>query len=227
MPESHVSRGTRRGRRLLADLGEEIRAARRASGLSLAECATAAGISGAELSRIERGLAPWLDVLTASRVCAVVGLDLSVRAFPGGNPVRDAAHAPMLAAFRDLLGPGLRLRAEVPVTDGRDARAWDGVIDDRTSEAAVELESKVTDGQSLARRLALKQRDGQVSRLILVILDTRTNRAALRLASPVLESQFPLHDREIRSALSAGRLPEEGGIVLLRIPPSAYRSRTT
>ena len=227
MPESHASRGTRRGRRLLSDLGEEIRASRRAAGLSLAEAAAATGISGAELSRIERALAPWLDVLTASRVCAVVGLDLSVRAFPGGKPLWDAAHARMFAAFRDLLGPGLRLRAEVPVTNGRDARGWDGILDDRNAMAAVELESKVTDGQALARRLALKQRDGQVSCLILVILDSRSNRAALRLAGPALESQFPLEDREIRTALSGGRLPEHSGIVLLRIPPDIRRSRPT
>ena len=227
MPESHASRGTRRGRRLLAELGEEIRGSRRAAGLSLAEVAAAVGISGAEVSRIERGLAPWLDVLTAARICAVVGLDLSVRAFAGGDPLRDAAHARMFAAFRDLLGPGLRLRAEVPVMNERDGRGWDGVLDDRTAIAAVELESKVTDGQALARRLALKQRDGQVLCLILVILDTRSNRAALRLAGGVLESRFPLSDREVRQALSAGRLPDRSGIVLLRLSRAVRRFRPT
>lgn len=227
MPESHASRGTRRGRRLLAVFGEEVRATRLAAGLSLAEIARAAGISGAELSRSERAHAPWLDVLTACRICAVVGLELSMRTFPGGDPVRDAAHSRMFAAFRDLLGPGLRLRAEVPVTNGRDARGWDGVLDDRVAIAAVELESKVTDGQALARRLALKQRDGQIPCLILVVLDTRSNRAALRLAGQVLESQFPLGDRDVRQALSAGRIPERSGIVILRVPPAVPRSRPT
>jgi transcriptional regulator with XRE-family HTH domain len=227
MPESHASRGTRRGRRLLLALGDEIRASRIAAGLTLAEVAGAVAISGAELSRIERGLAPWLDVLIASRICAVVGLELSVRAYPGGDPLRDGAHARMFAAFRDLLAPGLRLRAEVPVTDDGDHRGWDGMLDDRTAFAAVELESKVADGQALARRLALKQRDGQVACLILVVLDTRWNRAALRLAGPLFESQFPLGDREIRQALSAGRVPERSGIVLLRVKRPVRRYRPT
>ncbi len=46
MPESHACRGTRRGRRLLADLGDEIRAASTSGWrLSQASVATAAGIS--------------------------------------------------------------------------------------------------------------------------------------------------------------------------------------
>ena len=223
MPESHASRGARRGRRMLLSLGEEFRASRLAAGLTLGEAANAVGISGAELSRVERGLAPWLDILTASKVGAVVGLDVSVRAFPGGNPLRDAAHSRMFAAFRDLLGPGLRLRAEVPVTDGPDSRGWDGFLDDRADVAAVELESRVSDGQALSRRLALKQRDGHVACLILVVLDTRSNRAALRLAGPVLESQFPGRDHDIRAALSNGRIPQRSGVLLLRIPPRSYR----
>ena len=156
MPESHASRGARRGRRLLADLGDELRATRVGAGLTLAEVASAAGISAAELSRIERGLAPWLGILAASRICAIVGLDLAVRAYPGSNPLRDRAHVQMYAAFRSLLGPGLRLRAEVPVA-GSDLRAWDGTIADTHAEAAVELESHVGDAQALTRRVTLKQ----------------------------------------------------------------------
>jgi transcriptional regulator with XRE-family HTH domain len=223
MPESHASRGARRGRRLLLSLGEEFRASRLAAGLTLVDVADAVGISGAELSRVERGLAPWLDILTASKVGAVVGLDVSVRAFPGGDPLRDAAHARMFAAFRDLLGPGLRFRAEVPVTDGLDGRGWDGVLDDRSDMAAVELESRVSDGQALARRLALKQRDGHIACLILVVLDTRSNRAALRLSGHVLESQFPGRDHDVRRALSGGRVPERSGVLLLRIPRRGSR----
>ena len=95
----------------------------------------------------------------------------------------------------------------------------------RFSNAAVELESKIADGQALARRLALKQRDGEVTCLVLVVLDTRSNRAALRLARPLFESQFPLCDREIRQVLSAGRVPERGGIMLLRLPRRVRSSR--
>ena len=221
MPESHASRGARRGRRLLADLGAEIRHARLAAGLTLGEVAAAAGISAGELSRIERGLAPWLDVLVAARVCAVVGLDLSVRAYPGGDPLRDAAHVRMFAAFRELLGPALRIRGEVLIGDARDLRAWDATIASRVDAAAAEFESRIGDAQALVRRIALKQRDSGVDRVLLVVLDTRLNRAALRLAGPLIESAFPLGDREVRRALAAGSVPAESGIVVLKLPPQS------
>jgi len=79
MVESRASRGTHRGRRLLIEIGLELRAARLAAGLTQTEVADGASISAGELSRIERGLAPWLDIVTAACICAVVGLDLWMR----------------------------------------------------------------------------------------------------------------------------------------------------
>jgi transcriptional regulator with XRE-family HTH domain len=154
VPESHASRGTRRGRRLLQDLGAELRAARLAAGLTLAQVAAAAGISAGELSRIERGLAPWLDVLTAARLCAVVGLDLWIRAFEGPDPIRDAASARMFSTLTLIIGRKLVVRAEVAIGDGRDQRAWDGVLSEPpTGEScAIELESRLSDAQRLVRR---------------------------------------------------------------------------
>ena len=218
MPESHASRGARRGRRLLADLGAELRSARTAAALSLATVVGAAGISPTELSRIERGFAPWLDVLVASRLCAVVGLDLSVRAFPGGDPLRDAGHTRLISAFSDRLGPGLRVRTEVPVADGRDQRAWDQTVSDRMDTAAVEHETRLTDAQALARRIALKSRDSGIHRVILVLADTRANRNAVAGAREVLRPLFPLDGAEVLAALSAGRLPRASGIVFIRVP---------
>jgi transcriptional regulator with XRE-family HTH domain len=217
MPESHACRGARRGRRLLADLGDEIRAARTAAGLSLATVARAAGISPTEMSRVERGIAPWLDVLVASRLCAVVGLDLSVRAFPGGNPLRDAGHVRLINAFNLRLGPGLRVRTEVPIADERDQRAWDQTISDRADTAAVELETRLTDAQALVRRVALKSRDSGIHRVLLVLTDTRGNRNAVAGAREVLRSLFPLESAEILAILRAGRLPPAGGIFFIRV----------
>ena len=70
-------RGTELGLTSLARIGRELRDARRDRGLSLAAVARVAGISVAELSRIERGLAPMVPYLTLARCTAVVGLDLS------------------------------------------------------------------------------------------------------------------------------------------------------
>jgi transcriptional regulator with XRE-family HTH domain len=217
MPESHASRGARRGRRLLADLGDEIRAARTAAGLSLATVAMTVGISPTELSRVERGLAPWLDVLVASRLCAVVGLDLSVRAFPGGNPLRDAGHLRLVNAFRPRIGPGLRVRTEVPVGDGLDRRAWDQTVSDRMDTAAIEFETRMTDAQAFARRVALKSRDSGIQCVVLVLADTRANRNAVAGAREVLRPLFPLDSAEILATLGAGRVPKAGGIAFIRV----------
>jgi transcriptional regulator with XRE-family HTH domain len=225
MPESHASRGARRGRRLLADLGDEIRAARRATGVSQAAVATAAGLSSSEVSRIEQGGSPWLDIVTASRICAVVGLDLSVRAYPGPNPVRDAAHVRLIAAFRARLGGGLVVRTEVPIGRERDLRAWDVTTTDRRATAAAEFETRLTDAQALTRRVTLKCRDSGIAIVILVVSDTANNRDAVASARAYLRPLFPLDSNAILRALGAGRVPDAGGIVFVRssAQPSAAR----
>jgi transcriptional regulator with XRE-family HTH domain len=200
----------------LVALGEEIRIARLAAGLSLAVVADAAGISAGELSRIERGLAPWLSLLMAARVCAVVGLDLSVRAYAGGDPVRDAGHARLAELFRHRHGPGLVARSEVPVGDDRDQRAWDQTITDGATVVAVEFETRLSDAQALVRRVNLKRRDSGVDVVILVLNDTNANRRAALAARETLRSTFPLEPSEVLPVLAAGRLPTAGGVVFLR-----------
>jgi transcriptional regulator with XRE-family HTH domain len=216
MPESHASRGAHRGRRLLADLGDELRAARKASGLSQGVVAAAAGMSSSEVSRIEQGRSPWLDIVTASRICAVVGLDLSVRAFPGPNPVRDAGHVRLIDAFRARLGAGLVVRMEVPIGRERDLRAWDVTTTDLRTTAAAEFETRLTDAQALTRRVTLKCRDSGIAVVILVVSDTANNRDAVASARAYLRPLFPLDSNSILRALAAGRVPDAGGIVVLR-----------
>ena len=217
MPESLADRGARRGRRALATLGEEIRAARLAAGLSLDLVGRAASVSPSELSRVERGLAPWLDVVTAARLASVVGLDLSVRAYPGPDPVRDAGHLRILDAFRARLAPPLQLRTEVPIGDERDRRAWDATLEDGRSVSGVELESRLLDVQALVRRIQLKARDGRVASVILVLSDTNANRRAAAAAEPLLRTSFPIDAAEVLQALRSGRLPDGSGVLLLRV----------
>ncbi len=100
---------------MLRKIGAEIRLARRSHGLSLKVVASEARISAAELSRIERALVRGTGVVLLSRLCAVVGLDLTVRAYPGGSPIRDAGHARLLARLRTHLHESLRWLTEVPL----------------------------------------------------------------------------------------------------------------
>jgi hypothetical protein len=173
-------------------------------------------MSDSQWSRIEHAQAVSLSVIDAARACAVVGLDLSVKAYPGPDPIRDAAHVGLLRAFRGLLGNGLSVRVEVPVGERRDQRAWDAVVSDGTRSAAVELETRLTDIQALMRRVSLKARDSGMERVLLVVLDSRSNRDSVRAGREALKPLFPLGPGAVLGDLRSSRVPAEGGLVFLR-----------
>jgi transcriptional regulator with XRE-family HTH domain len=127
--ERRRDRGVRRARADLARLGAELRDARRALGLRQSDVAKAAGISASWVSRIEVGSAPEVGFRLLSVVLAVVGLDLSARAYPGGSPLRDEGHRQLLGRFRALLPAGAGWRTEVPLPLQGDQRAWDAQTD--------------------------------------------------------------------------------------------------
>ncbi|MFN2483637.1 MAG: hypothetical protein ABR509_01690 [Candidatus Limnocylindria bacterium] len=140
---------------------------------------------------------------------------MSVRTFPAGPPLRDAAHVALLRRLRERVSPMWRWRAEVPVGGFGDERAFDVVLERDGMRVAIEAETRLRDVQALARRLALKLRDGRVDRLIVVVSGTRTNRLGLRNAEPVMREGFPAGSRTVLAALSAGRDPGRNGILLL------------
>lgn len=147
-------------------------------------------------------------------VGAVLGLSVSLRAYPAGDPIRDAAHSKLLERFRRRLHPSLRWRTEVPLPNAGDPRAWDAVVSGIEWRDAVEAETGVDDAQALERRVELKRRDGAMDHVILLIADTRRNRDAL-VAAPAAFAAFPLRTRQILGALGAGRDPGNSGIVLI------------
>jgi transcriptional regulator with XRE-family HTH domain len=194
-------------------LGGELRAARRTSGLSTENVGGTCGLSHSQVDRIERGavVAPSLDSVTC--IAAVVGLDLVVRTFPRGDPIRDAGHARLLERLRVRLNQGLTFRTEVPLPIVGDLRAWDGVIGGQGWQVPVEAETVIDDGQALQRKLARKLRDGGFDHLILLVADTPRNRAALE--ATLLRDSFPLAGRAVLSALRDGRDPGASGLVIL------------
>jgi transcriptional regulator with XRE-family HTH domain len=216
MPERIRDRGTRRGRQHLLTLATELRSARTAAGLSQESVARATGLSHAEISRIERGAAPWLNIVEAAELCAVLGLDLWLRAYAGGDPLRDAGHAALVGAFSDVVSPPLRIRTEVPLPRPGDPRAWDATVSDRSRVMGVEAETRLKDAQAFDRRVGLKRRDAAIEHVIVVLADTRANRSALGGVRPMWRADYPLDSAEILGHLQAGRLPPAGGIVLIQ-----------
>jgi transcriptional regulator with XRE-family HTH domain len=210
-----LNRGTRRGRRFLIEIGQELRERRLQLGLSQAAVADALGISRAQVSRIERAALPSLSLVTAARLASLLGLELAVRLFPGGPPLRDAGHAALLARFSGRISATFRWRIEVPLPIPGDQRAFDGLLTKPGLSIAVEAEMRPRDLQALQRRMELKKRDGAADRLILLVPDTRSNRDAIRAAGASLAGAFPAGTRQVMSALAAGRDPGSDGLVVL------------
>ena len=207
---------TDRARRVIAEDERRVRAeialGRRSSGLSRRELGLACGISASAESRIERGHTRRIDRELLACLAAAVGLELRMRAYPGGDAIRDAGQQRLLERLRRELHPSLRWRTEVPLPISGDLRSWDAVIVGRGWWVGVEAETVLVDLQAVERRLELKRRDGGPDHVVLLVSDTPRNRRAL-VATPAFAA-LPARARDILGALRAGR-PLRDGIVML------------
>jgi transcriptional regulator with XRE-family HTH domain len=207
-----------RARRRIAEDDRRVRAdiaaARRNSGLSQDAVGAACGISGSAEGRIETGVSRIVDIGTLAAIAAAVGLDLRLRAYPAGDPIRDAGQARLLARLQARVHRSLGWSTEVPLPVPGDLRAWDAVIRGSPWRFGVDAETVIDDIQALERRLALKRRDADVDHLILLVADTARNRRALASA-PASFADLPLRTRAILAALRDGRDPGDSGIVVL------------
>ena len=147
-------------------------------------------------------------------MAATVGLELRLRAYPAGDPIRDAGQQRLIARLRARVPEGLTWRTEVPLPIEGDLRAWDAVIQGNGWSVAVEAETVLDDLQATERRLTLKIRDGGVERIILLVADTRRNRRALE-AAPGAFATFSRDVRRTLAPLADGRAPDRNGIVIL------------
>jgi transcriptional regulator with XRE-family HTH domain len=213
--ERRLDRARRQVQRALDIVGEELRQARLQAGLTQGELGAVVGLSKSEISGIELGRARYVPYERLVLIAAALGLDLPLRTYPAGEPIRDAAQLALLPKLRTLLPPTLRWRTEVPLNVRGDRRAWDAVIEGRGWRVPVEAETRIRDVQALLRRIALKRRDDQSEVVILMVADTRHNRHVLRLAGPDLVAAFPTSGRAALAALSNGERPPGSAIVLL------------
>lgn len=207
--------GAARGRRILADLVAETRTVRLDRGLSLGDVGRAVGISQPTMTRFEHLQIDDVGIIRLSQILAVVGVDLSARAYPGGQPLRDAGHVRLLSRFRALLHPSLAWATEVPLPAAGDLRAWDGMVRGPGWRYGTEGETHPTDAQALARRTELKRRDGQVDGVLLVLPDTRHVRLFLAAAGDLLMPSFPIPGRRALELLGAGIEPGGNSVIVL------------
>jgi transcriptional regulator with XRE-family HTH domain len=211
-----VDRATASAREQSARAGREIRIARTGRGLSLRSIGAATGLSESVVSRIERGLHARVTVYDLARLHAAVGLEISVRSYPGGQPIRDAAHVALLDDFRRGLHASIAWSTEVPLTIHGDTRAWDGFVRTSAWRYGIEAETAPNDCQALIRRVRQKVRDSDVDGVILVLRPTRQTRDFLSASLSTLLHAFPLNGESARAALRAGEDP--GGSAVIVVP---------
>jgi transcriptional regulator with XRE-family HTH domain len=204
-----VGRAVEDEARVRADL---VRA-RRAAGLSREDVGKACGLSRTGIERVESGTRRS-TVRDYAAFGAAVGLDIRLRAYPAGDPIRDAGQQRLLGRLRIRLHPSLGWATEVTLPIEGDLRAWDAMIRGTDWRLPVDAETALDDIQATERRLALKRRDGGVDHVILLLADTPRNRRALASA-PGAFADLPLRTREVLVALRDGRHPGASGIVIL------------
>lgn len=210
-----VDLGTERARRLIEAAGRELRDARRDRDLSMAEVGRAVDLSESTVSRIERGLVAHVSVVDLARLHAAVGLELSVKSYPGGAPIRDSAQLDLIADFCALLHPSLGWSTEVPLPGAGDQRAWDVVVRGDSWRTGIEAETGPRDSQALVRRVRLKQRDGQVDSVVLLLRSTVRTRRFLADAGEQVRAAFPGDGAVALARLRAGADPGENAVIML------------
>ena len=210
-----VDQATHAGRRLLLDVGDELREARLRAGLRQLDVAVALGTSRARISYIESGQLRTVPILDLARHGGAVGLRLHARFYPAGPPIRDQAQVALLDRFRRRLAPDWQVRLEAPLPIQGDQRAWDMLLRNREVTVGVEAVSRLRDVQAQVRAAQLKRRDGEVLRLLLLVAATHANRRALAGAEELVRGDFKTGTRSALAALAAGRDPGGDALVLL------------
>lgn len=205
-----------RAARQRIEIGQQIRSARLAAGLSLATVARTVGRSVAWVSRAERGMIAQIAFDALSELAAAVGLRISISAWPDAPAIRDAGQVALLQRFHRRIGDAWSWQIEVVVPIPGDRRAVDAVIATGDGSAAiVEAITQVHDLQAQIRSIRLKARDMRIDRVIVVVRASDRNRRVLRAAADIALLGFPIGTRTALRTLANGRLPAADAMVLV------------
>ncbi len=173
--------------------------------MSQAAVARLARVSQASVARLESGN-PEISVAIVGSVFTALGMDLSMKAFPGsGVRLRDSGQLALTTAIGAAASPGWRIMLEAPVGD-QHGQAADMLLLGRGYGLHIEIESSLVDLQAQLRRgqlkrEALRQRHGMELAFVLALGDSRRNRRAVEGAAEVVRVALPASPREILGAL--------------------------
>ena len=201
--------------RLAHEIGDQLRTGRHIRGITQSALGSVIGVSQSEISRRELGRSVNLAGEQLAEHAAAVGLKVSVKLWPIGGGVRDAAQARYIAAFVARVGRPWKVTLEAPLPIAGDLRAVDVLLTAGGVRIAVEVITRLADLQAQVRAAHTKARDIGATRLILAIAGTHANRNALIAVRASLIASFDLDSRRLMADLAAGRDPGRDGMVLL------------
>ena len=226
--ERLYDRGTRLADRRLRDLGAEFREKRLELGLSQLAVARAARISRSSYSRIEAGKRASLTLVVATRLGVVLGLDVMVRSYPGGESLRDAASAMTVKFVCDHVALPLRARLEVPLPSHGshpEQRRWDVLLTGSGQRTGIEFEMRLHDAQAQRGRWNLKIRDDPVDSFVLIVADTGRNRQVLNEYPTLFADLSRIGPAAFLKMLEAGEHPPTGLVLLKSVRPEHHRKK--
>jgi len=222
--------GTSRLRQQQYRLGHDAKSVRLARGWTQAHVGRRAGTSQASVARLEAGNIR-LSVRIVARIFAALGMDLSLKAYPGTEVrLRDSGQLALADALRLQAHPGWRVIFEAPTADdGR--QAADMLFLGFNGATHLELEAGLADFQAQLRRGqlkrdALQRRHGQRVALVMGLSDTQRNRAAAAANAGVIRAALPASSREILASIREGRPLQRDGLLWIRagnLRPAAPR----
>jgi transcriptional regulator with XRE-family HTH domain len=225
--ERAVDTGRARSRFVRQRLADELRIARVASGMTQSQLASAAGLTQAFVSGVERAVrTPSIDA--ACRLAAAVGHELSIRLFPAsGVPLRDSGQLEIANAIAASAHRSWHPHLELPVASN-DRRAADLVLVGPDEVLHLEIERQIVDLQAQLRAAKLK-RDALASRfvepvrLVIVLPERRSSRDVVAKLGPLVERTMPARSAAVRRAILNGLPLGTDGILFW--PISRRRAR--
>jgi transcriptional regulator with XRE-family HTH domain len=136
--ETRRDRADRATRAVLVDLGMEARDARIGAGISLATVGAVCGLSPSEVSRLERALIANASIRALNRIAHDSGHQISVKLYPGDDPIRDVAHARLIERVRQRIDPRFHSQTEAPLPGKSTLRGWDAMLTLDAERTAIE-----------------------------------------------------------------------------------------
>ncbi len=197
----------------------ELREARIAAGLSQQALADHIGCSQPTYWRIEDRPGDRISVVRLSEMASLLGLELAVRLYPAGDPIRDKGQQALAKRFGALLSPRWQVTTETLLPMPGDLRSWDKLLrltgPAHSQLVGADLETRIRDIQALVRRTRLRERDGGVDVILIVLSDSATNRRMVDELRVALGPDYATSPRILLRALRTGEQLPGSGVILI------------